>query len=523
MKKHDKRKVHQTRQPTIAVCVITKNEEEFIGSCLDSVRPFVDELVVVDTGSTDRTVEIAREHGARVEFFAWCDDFAAARNAAINATTSDWILMLDADEELDSSSAPALRELIRQRLPQDMIGYSIMIENRLRNGSEDSIRHAVTRLFPRLSDLRYVGTIHEDLFRVSDPKRSQVQFVPQIRVFHYGYDPVVYVARAKDERNLRMLELALEREPENPRILYHLGQQHLVAQRYPQAVAAFERFEPRAGSLPRHYQVDLYRMWIQALVALADEDALDRVARRAEEHEALSAQSRQLLANYELSAGRLGLALRHLMGALNPDAPIGVAAEPGVGGWRTRLVLADVYEKLEEPASALDELDRALPDVPSIQKYAVATRAVRLALDGGRVDAARLYLGIASEHANDVFDVQTELFGLRLGVLRCLTELPEDSPMDRLDSAVAFGDWQAAYEAAMVLPLGDNASLVREVHVSNELRQRRAPDAALDLLGRALDAYPPSAALYWPLIQTLSDLQRFDDAIAATEILKSVS
>ena len=286
----------------------------------------------------DRPIErskLLREHGARVEYFEWCDDFAAARNAAIDTATSDWILMLDADETFDPHSATALRTLIARPLAGDTIGYSIMVENRLRDGSDAAIRHSVTRLFPRRGDLRYVGAIHEDLFRLSDPRRSQVQFAPEIRLFHYGYDPEVYVARAKDERNLRLLELALEREPHNPRVLYHLGQQHRVGRRNDQAIAAFETFEPHADELPRHYRVDLYRMWLETLVALDDENGLEAVARRAEEQDALSAQSRQVLANYELSKGRLGLALRHLLGALNPDVPIGIAAEPGVGGWRT--------------------------------------------------------------------------------------------------------------------------------------------------------------------------------------------
>ena len=87
--------------PSIALCVIAKNEEEYLADCLDSARPFVDEIVVVDTGSTDRTVEIARAHGARIEHFTWINDFAAARNFAIEAATKDWILMLDADERLE--------------------------------------------------------------------------------------------------------------------------------------------------------------------------------------------------------------------------------------------------------------------------------------------------------------------------------------------------------------------------------------------------------------------------------------
>ena len=82
------------RKPRLSVCMIVKNEERFLGQCLASVKDIADEVIVIDTGSTDRTIEIAREHGAQVGHFEWCNDFAAARNASIAPATGDWILFL---------------------------------------------------------------------------------------------------------------------------------------------------------------------------------------------------------------------------------------------------------------------------------------------------------------------------------------------------------------------------------------------------------------------------------------------
>ena len=99
------------RKPRLSVCMIVKNEERFLGQCLASVKDIADELIVIDTGSTDRTIEIAREHGAQVGHFEWCNDFAAARNVSIAPATGDWILFLDADEELspaEKQNLPAL-------------------------------------------------------------------------------------------------------------------------------------------------------------------------------------------------------------------------------------------------------------------------------------------------------------------------------------------------------------------------------------------------------------------------------
>ncbi|HUZ07318.1 MAG TPA: glycosyltransferase, partial [Candidatus Paceibacterota bacterium] len=98
----------------LSVCLIVKNEEQFLAQCLKSVRPIAQQIVVVDTGSTDRTVEIAKEFGAEIHSFAWCDDFAAARNAALEHATGDWILMLDADEELPELEHPKLRADLKQ-------------------------------------------------------------------------------------------------------------------------------------------------------------------------------------------------------------------------------------------------------------------------------------------------------------------------------------------------------------------------------------------------------------------------
>src|SRR5437762_2853976 len=102
---------------TISLCMIAKDEEETIGQSLASARAFVDEMIVVDTGSTDRTVEIAKAAGAKVFHFPWQNDFAAARNAAIEHATGDWILSLDADETLDSDHAANLRAVIERPTP----------------------------------------------------------------------------------------------------------------------------------------------------------------------------------------------------------------------------------------------------------------------------------------------------------------------------------------------------------------------------------------------------------------------
>ncbi|MDE3076948.1 MAG: glycosyltransferase family 2 protein, partial [Chloroflexota bacterium] len=99
------------RRPTISACLIVKNEEANLGRCLRSLKGKVDEVIVVDTGSTDGTVEIARQGGARVAYFPWCDDFSAARNESLKLAASDFIIWIDADEELIEHKPGALAKL----------------------------------------------------------------------------------------------------------------------------------------------------------------------------------------------------------------------------------------------------------------------------------------------------------------------------------------------------------------------------------------------------------------------------
>lgn len=113
-----------SRALTLALCMIVKNEEQFLPQCLESVKDIVDEIVILDTGSTDRTVEIAEENGAQVYHYEWTGSFSDARNEATKHVTTDWILVLDADEVAEPSTRNNIRELINVPQPQ-LTGYQL--------------------------------------------------------------------------------------------------------------------------------------------------------------------------------------------------------------------------------------------------------------------------------------------------------------------------------------------------------------------------------------------------------------
>ena len=120
------------KRATVSLCMITKNEEEHLPRCLLSVDPIVDEIIVVDTGSTDRTRDVAKAFGARVEEFAWTEDFAAARNVSLEKASGDWIFVMDADEVVCSSDYPEFRKLVSGSDPRS-VSYEFVTRNYCKN------------------------------------------------------------------------------------------------------------------------------------------------------------------------------------------------------------------------------------------------------------------------------------------------------------------------------------------------------------------------------------------------------
>ncbi|MBI5388565.1 MAG: FkbM family methyltransferase [Verrucomicrobia bacterium] len=211
---------HSPALPRLTVCLITKNEERFVGPCLDSVRRLAHQIVVVDTGSTDRTAEIAKARGAEVHTFAWCDDFSAARNAALEHARGDWVLVLDADEELPAASGEKLLKDLRKT---DVMAYRLPIVDA---GLEDDGGNYVPRLFRNAPGLFFAGRVHEHAFGSIEARRAEWGLDNRLgtaTLLHYGYTTELTQRRHKNERNLRLLERALEESTRDPNLLMNHG------------------------------------------------------------------------------------------------------------------------------------------------------------------------------------------------------------------------------------------------------------------------------------------------------------
>jgi glycosyltransferase involved in cell wall biosynthesis len=198
------------RKPRLSVCMIVKNEERFLGQCLASVKGLADELIVIDTGSTDRTVEIAREHGAQVGHFEWCDDFAAARNASIAPATGDWILFLDADEELSPKDKAGLPHLLNR---SEVSLYRLPIIDTHQGAASKSY---VPRLFRNFPAIIFVGCVHECVLtfleKISESWQMKMVFCDLV-IHHHGYSQNIIRERDKVKRNHDLLIKAIQEYP----------------------------------------------------------------------------------------------------------------------------------------------------------------------------------------------------------------------------------------------------------------------------------------------------------------------
>ena len=191
------------RTIAISACVITKNEERNLGRWLDSMRQAADELIVVDTGSTDRTVALAEAAGARVFHFAWRSDFAAAKNYAIEQARGRWILFLDADEYFTPETVGRVRPLLHRLEPRwDIAGVACRLVNiDLDDGGRLSTAITQLRMFRNNAHIRYKGAVHEAL---TIPPGKKIELVRDVEIYHTGYSS--RIVKEKMRRNLRILQ-----------------------------------------------------------------------------------------------------------------------------------------------------------------------------------------------------------------------------------------------------------------------------------------------------------------------------
>ena len=235
----------KSKRNKLSVCLIVKNEEKNLKRCLRSVQQVVEEIIVLDAGSGDNSVEIAKELGAKVYIYKWENDFSKARNKCLEYARGDWVLFLDADEEL----APGAEETLKEDMSKlNILGYRLPLEN---VGSPLHGCNYVPRLVRNAPGLHFIGKIHETIHAsvlVVMRQWNMKQINGKTKILHHGYKPEELVMKNKIKRNLALYKEALEELPDEPSImmnyahdLNHDGQGERAHQLFREILKIFEQ------------------------------------------------------------------------------------------------------------------------------------------------------------------------------------------------------------------------------------------------------------------------------------------
>lgn len=358
---------------SLSLCMIVKDEERRLASCLSSVCSLVREIVVVDTGSADRTKEVAAAFGARVYDFCWIEDFAAARNYALDLATQEWILVMDADEILEPLEPEDMARLL---VADGVEGYFVRIRNYL--DAAGYVDDAAVRLFRNKPFYRFEGAIHEQIAgAIKRHNRGSGLARSNLLIHHMGYLSREIAQKNKRKRNVAVITKALLSHPSDPFLHYSLGLEYLLSERTAEGIACLEK----ALSLMRGdegYCRDLFVALGLALLKTGRRDELEKLLEAAfsfypgdPELVLLEGILDFSEGRYERVIGKLRLFMRE-GGEVFPSSLIS-------------LLLGEAYSCLGFYEDAFQEYYRALRNNP-MQLYPL-TRILRLAcLEGVAID-----------------------------------------------------------------------------------------------------------------------------------------
>ncbi|OXM85064.1 tetratricopeptide repeat-containing glycosyltransferase family 2 protein [Paenibacillus rigui] len=340
-------------KPKISLCMIVKNEAEMLPHCLNSVRSAVEEIILVDTGSTDGTKQIAEQFGATICSVEWTGDFAFARNIGLLQAKGTWILFLDADEELEEQHVQELRNAAEHL---EYEGFFLQVHNHQgeRKHSRTATINPILRMFRNRPEYRFKGKIHEQIAQTILMAKPEAQFhILNVTIHHYGYSEQQVVRKDKIARNVALLQEALCQEPNDPFHHYNMAVEYMRMQDYPSALEhlreALERCMPETS-----YRHLLVKYEARCLLAL----------QRYEEAAAVCSQAIELYGDYTDLVHLLGVIQfttghkRQAQDTLTRAARMGAApghyhTEAGIGTYTTCYALGRLLEDTDEAAAAI--------------------------------------------------------------------------------------------------------------------------------------------------------------------------
>lgn len=245
----------------ISVCIIVKNEEKVIRRCLESIYGIPDEIVIVDTGSTDRTKEIALEYSNLVFDYVWEHDFSKARNFAADRATGKWILAIDADEFVDRDSFSNFIRNFREQTPQANI-LAVQIVNFVGTRGQSTVLNYHERLYINNGTIRYYRSIHEMLKHKDGLEKKGIS---ELQIFHSGYMEDVVKNKNKSERNLTLLKNKKNKEPID---YFFLGNEYYQLKDYDRAIQYYKKAYQQKENISHDWVLKLLVRLTNCLTAI---------------------------------------------------------------------------------------------------------------------------------------------------------------------------------------------------------------------------------------------------------------
>lgn len=247
----------------LTLCMIVKNEENTLKESLSAAASFVDEIIIIDTGSIDNTKNIALEFTDKIYDFKWCSDFSKARNYSIEKASNDWILVLDADEFIVDFSKSSIETFIENPLNKNRVGRIKRINFIEESHGNSKYTERINRLFNR-KYFNYEGIIHEQVVAL-DGKSYKTEMV-DITAEHVGYTLEALNKTGKIKRNIDLLKVALKDNLEDSYLYFQLGKSYYMLKNYNDAVMYFEKALSFSLDFNLEYVEDLVETYGYALI-----------------------------------------------------------------------------------------------------------------------------------------------------------------------------------------------------------------------------------------------------------------
>ncbi|MEG6569299.1 glycosyltransferase [Thermoanaerobacterium thermosaccharolyticum] len=335
----------------LSLCMIVKNEENNLGRCLESVKDIVDEIIIVDTGSSDRTVDIAKSFGADVFYYKWRNDFSAARNFSLDKANGDWILLMDADDEIDREDRKKIKKLLEDEKIDAYLFETISYVGD--KPGTDALSNLNVRIIKNKPEYRFVGAIHEQILMPILKHGGNVAEVP-IKVYHYGYLNKNIKDKDKRNRNMTILKKELRKNPDNPFHNFNMGTEYMALGNYECAYNYFKKSYSALKNVKTGYTTKLIVRMIMCLNQLNKiDEALSLCNKSIEEYPNVT--------DIVFLKGMLHHRLNQLQEAIGcfrkcidmGDPPLIDRFITGVGGFKAYYAMGEVYMDMKEYDNAI--------------------------------------------------------------------------------------------------------------------------------------------------------------------------